>query len=299
MARLPPLPALRAFEAVARLGSMTRAAAELHLTHSAISHQIRAMEDELEVLLFQRQGKRLLLTDAGRLYAMQVRHALGAIASATEELVTRPKPHQLAVGTLASFTSHWLLARLPDLHQRYPMLQVQLHTAPGFSDLNLERLDCAVRMGQGGWDGVHQQLLFRDQQLVVASPAYAGGALPDSVAQVHGARRIAGGGVSWRVWFDQAGVADADPPCSLWINDANSVVEAVLQGQGVGLIRRSLVHDLLLAGRLVQLPGPVIDYPDPYWLIWPQRSEGMEKFLRWRDWLVETVAGYQHHLAAA
>ncbi|HSC81616.1 MAG TPA: LysR substrate-binding domain-containing protein [Chitinolyticbacter sp.] len=292
MARLPPLSALRAFEAVARLGSMTRAAAELHLTHSAISHQIRAMEDELEVLLFLRQGKRLQLTDAGRLYAMQVRHALGAIASATEELVTRPKPHQLAVGTLASFTSHWLLSRLPDLLRRHPTLQVQLHTAPGFSDLNLERLDCAVRMGQGGWDGVHQELLFRDQQLVVASPGFAGGALPKTVAEVHAARRIAGGGVSWRVWFDHAGVTGPELPCSLWINDANSVVEAVLQGQAVGLIRRSLAHDLLQSGRLVPLPGPVIDYPDPYWLIWPQRSEGLEKFLLWRDWLHRVVAGY-------
>ncbi|XZG70181.1 LysR substrate-binding domain-containing protein [Chitinibacteraceae bacterium HSL-7] len=292
MRPLPPLPALRAFEAVARLGSVTRAADELHLTHSAVSHQIKQLEGLLESGLFVRSGKRLQLTEAGRIYALQVRHALASLARATSEMQFGPRPQQLVVATLPSFGCHWLLPRLPRLYQRHPSCQLYLNTTLAFIDLEQERIDCAVRMGAGHWEGMEQQQLFRDQLIVVASPHFNEGRLPSSAGEVERAPRIFGAGISWQSWFNLAGLEETCHAPPLWLNDANLVIEATLQGQGLALLRRSIAHQLLQDGRLRQITDLVVDYPDPYWLIWPPRHAA--KITHFREWLVDEVRQYQH-----
>ncbi len=157
MRNLPPLPALRAFEAVSRLGSMVQAAAELHVTHSAISHQIKALEEELAVLLFERQGRRLLLTEEGRIYAMQVRAAMRDLQSATEMVLNRPRPDELVISVIPSFATHWLIPRLPRFNALFPHYKMRLRAGLALDDLKTGMVDLAIRMGARQWPDVQTQ----------------------------------------------------------------------------------------------------------------------------------------------
>ena len=295
MEKLPPLPALRAFEAVARLGSIIKAADELHVTHGAVSQQLQALEDHLGLPLFTRQGRRLSLSEDGRIYALRLRMALGDIATATAEVLSQPRTDELVIAVLPSFGAHWLARRLPRFLATHPQLRVQLRASLEAVDFSLERVDAAIRLGPGGWDGTSQIRLFEDDLLVVASPRFNGGQLPRTPAEIIASPLIRSV-ESWSNWLAAAGLADASLHGPVY-NDANLVVEAVRQGQGITLARRSIVHDLLCSGELVQLSPITAPYANPCWLVWPTRSEGTAKLTSFSRWLKEEIAAYQADIA--
>ena len=295
MRHLPPLSALRSFEALARLGSVTQAASELHVTHSAISQQIRQLEEMLGVVLFVREGRGLRLTEDGRLYALQVRIGLTELTEATRLIQARPRDGELVVAVLPSFGAHWLLPRLPRFQARFPQYRISLRASLDIQDLRQGLVDIGVRMGQGGWEGLQQQHLFDDELVVVAAPGFRQGKLPRTPAE-----SVAGPVVrtveSWMGWCQAAGV-DEPSQASLWMNDSNLVLQAVQQGMGVALERRSLVDAGLKSGMLVQLSDIVVPYPYPHWLVWPQRESALLKQRDFAGWMVEEVALYQRGLA--
>lgn len=291
MSPLPPLGALRCFEAVARLGSVTRAAAELHLTHSAVSQQLRQLEGLIGLALFRREGRGLRLNENGRLYALQVREALRDIGEATRALRARPREGDLVVALLPSFGLHWLLPRLPRFMARHPQRRVRLQAALEVQDLRHGAADVAIRMGHGPWEGMEQQRLFADEQLAVASPDFRGGALPRTAAEVL-ACPLLRSAEPWTAWCEAAGLPEPPAAEGLWINDSNLSLEAVRLGLGVALERRSLVDGLLRRGALVQLPGPCVPYPYPYWLVWPQAEGERTPPLDFVQWLQEEAAAY-------
>lgn len=290
MSNLPPLAALRAFEAVARLGSVVKAADELHVTHGAVSQQLRALEDYLGLQLFQRHGKRLSITDDGRIYALRLRIALADIASATADVLSLPPPDELIIAVLPSFAAHWLVRRLPRFRAAYPDLKIVLRASLEPVDFQVERVDAAIRMGPGGWEGTSQIQLFEDELVAVASSRFNGGRLPRTPREILAAPLIRSV-ESWSAWLSAAGLPDSVPDGPVF-TDSNLVIEALRQGQGVTLTRRSLVHDAVAAGEFSLLSDITVPYPNPYWLIWPARSQGKAKLTAFSAWLQAAVRDY-------
>lgn len=281
-ADLPPLAALRCFEAVARLGSVTRAAQALHVTHSAVSQQVRQLEDLLGLSLFEREGRGLRLSENGRLYALQVRHALQGIGEATRALRVRPRAGELVVAVVPSFGLHWLLPRLPRFQAQHPGRRVRLQASLEVQDLRQGAAHVAIRMGHGPWEGMVRQRLFDDELLMVASPGFAGGALPRTPAEVLACPAIHSA-EPWAPWCQAAGLPEPPSAAGLWINDSNLSLEAARLGHGVALERRSVADALLRRGELVALTDLRVPYAYPYWLVWPEGGTQAppEDFARW------------------
>ncbi|GGP26603.1 LysR substrate-binding domain-containing protein [Silvimonas amylolytica] len=291
MPQSPPLPALRAFEAVSRLGSVVQAADELCVTHGAVSHQLRALEDFLGVALFHRQGKRLTLNDEGRVYAMQIRNALAEIDEATQWVLAGPRPNELVIAVIPAFASHWLLPRLPDFQTQFPEYRVRLRANLAVDDLRGGLVDLAIRMGNGQWPDLKQEFLFMDHLVAVAAPQFNGGVLPQTPQAVQSSH-ILRSVENWRPWFQAAGINAAEPD-GLHCNDSNLLIEAIKLGQGIALTRLSLVAGMLQRGELVQLTDIVVPYPNRgYWLAWPGRTDGTRKLKDFSAWLINQVEQY-------
>ena len=249
------------------------------------------------MVLFVREGRGLRLTEDGRLYALQVRIGLTELTEATRLIQARPRDGELVVAVLPSFGAHWLLPRLPRFQARFPQYRISLRASLDIQDLRQGLVDIGVRMGQGGWEGLQQQHLFDDELVVVAAPGFRQGKLPRTPAEI-----VAGPVVrtveSWMGWCQAAGVEEPSQ-AGLWINDSNLVLQAVQQGMGVALERRSLVDAGLKSGMLVQLSDIVVPYPYPHWLVWPQRESSLLKQREFASWMAEEVAVYQQELAQA
>jgi LysR family glycine cleavage system transcriptional activator len=296
MKPIPPLTALRCFEAVARLGGVTQAARELHVTHSAVSQQIRVLEDAMGVALFIREARGLRLTDEGRLYALDIRAALRDITQATRRAQARPHESELVISTLPSFAQHWLVPRLASFREAHPYYRLRLLTSLQVEDFRQSAADIGIRMGQGHWPDVAQQKLFDDDMVVVAAPHFAlapGGRFPVSAEDVVACPLISSPDAPWSDWCDAAHVAP--PPAEavvLSANDSNIAIGAVLLGQGIALERRSLVAHALAQGALVQVTAIPVPYRYPYWLVWQQREILNARQAHFAQWIEAQVDAY-------
>ena len=297
MSTFPPLTCLRSFEATSRLGSVTLAAKELHVTHSAISQQIKALEAFVGLTLFVREGRGLRVSEDGRLYALQIRKALGDIAEATRLIQAQPKTDELVVAVLPSFGRSWLVPRLPTFQALYPHMRIRLQASLSISNLHQESVDIGIRMGKGDWEGVEQRLLFHDELIAVAAPHFNHGQLPQTPQQIVDSTLIHST-ESWLPWCEAAGVDMSGERAGLCSNDSNLILEAVRLGQGIALERRSLVQDAIARGELVQLGDVCAPYAYPYWLVWPPREGSQTKQHAFSQWLFKEVEDYLGQLKA-
>ncbi|SJN56184.1 Glycine cleavage system transcriptional activator [Vibrio ruber DSM 16370] len=295
MSNFPPIASLRSFEAVARLGSITTAAKELHVTHSAISQQIKVLEEMLGVTLFAREGRGLQISENGRLYALQVRESLNGISEATRLIKTQPKSTELVVNVLPSFGMYWLIPRLPSFEQLYPNICIRLQASLSVTNMVKEPVDIGIRMGNGDWDGVNKYPLLNDELVVVAAPHFNNGSLPSTPNEIIESQ-IVFNTESWQPWCQAVGLDVEIHRTGLCSNDSNLVLQAVRLGQGIALERRSLVHDAIQRGELVQLSTVTAPYPYPYWLVW-RNQEGFEmRHEAFFNWLIEEVNKYLNTL---
>ncbi|SDQ28013.1 LysR family transcriptional regulator, glycine cleavage system transcriptional activator [Paraburkholderia fungorum] len=296
MKPIPPLTALRCFEAVARLGGVTPAARELHVTHSAVSQQIKVLEDVMGVVLFIREARGLRLTEEGRLYALDIRAALRDITQATRRAQARPHESELVISTLPSFAQHWLVPRLASFRDAHPYYRVRLLTSLQIEDFRQGVSDIGIRMGQGHWPDVAQQKLFDDDMVVVAAPHFAlgpNGRLPVTAGDVLACPLISSPDAPWADWCRAAQVAEpAAQSVVLSANDSNIVIGAVRAGQGVALERRSLVAHALAQRELVQITDICVPYPYPYWLVWRQREILDARQAHFAQWIEGQVDAY-------
>jgi LysR family transcriptional regulator, glycine cleavage system transcriptional activator len=296
MKPIPPLTALRCFEAVARLGGITQAARELYVTHSAVSQQIKVLEDTMGVALFMREARGLRLTEEGRLYALDIRAALRDLTQATRRAQARPHESELTISTLPSFAQHWLVPRLARFRDAHPYYRVRLSTSLQVEDFRQGVSDIGIRMGQGHWPDVAQQKLFDDEMVVVAAPHFAlapNGRFPVTAEDVMACPLIASPDAPWADWCRVAQVAQ--PPAGsvvLSANDSNIVIGALLQGMGVALERRSLVAHALAQGELVQITDIRAPYRYPYWLVWQQREILNARQAHFAQWIEGEVDAY-------
>src|SRR5260370_1989397 len=255
-ARLPSLNGLRAFEAAARHLSFTNAASELNVTQTAISHQIRRLEQELGIRLFVRQNRALALTPEARDYLPGVRAAFNDLRLATDRVLRRDNDHVLTVSTLASLAAKWLLPRLSAFQEAHPGIDVRITTSTSLVDFKSGDLDAAIRYGRGHWPGLRADWLMADGLFPVCSPALLTGEKPRGCPQdlAHHTLLHTSGGYDddWRLWLTAAGPpADISKQPGLTFDLILMTVQAALDGIGVAMGRTSYVEAGIPKGRLV------------------------------------------------
>ena len=288
--RLPAMQALRAIEAVARLRSLTRAAEALHLTHGAVSHQIKALESELGVELVERAGRGIRMTDAGERFASRVRIAFAELGAAVREARDRANPRQLRITTTPSFAARWLLPRLGGFITAHPDIDIDVGASMPVVDLAREQIDAAIRYGQGSWPGVHVEFLHDDTFFPVASPRLVGRSPPKRPEELARFPLLRTDDEPWKPWFEQAGLDWPEPDRGPIFNDSSHLMLAAASGQGVALARRMLVSDDLRSGALVRLFDVAVPSPRGYYLVCLPRDAGAPKIVALRRWLREEFA---------
>jgi LysR family transcriptional regulator, glycine cleavage system transcriptional activator len=283
--KLPPLTALRCLEVAARLESFSQAAEELHVTHSAVSHQIKALEEFLGVPLFVRQGRRIVLTDDGRFLAERVRSALAQIAEATASLGRRARPNQLTISVLPSFASRWLMPRIGRFIGEHPDWEVNIESNPGLADFVRDGVDVAIRFGRGPWPNVQTEWFMDDQYILVAGAKLNRGRLPTKLSDLTSAPLLRTDTEAWLRWCAEAGIQLPPPTGGVEFSDAAMNLQTVIDGRGIQLARRSIAAAEIAKGTLVQLFGVSVPAQESYFVVWPQHIAPSDKVLAFRDWL--------------
>ena len=289
--RFPPLSTLRPFEAAARLESFSRAAEELHLTHGAVSHQVRALEGHLGTALFARKGKRVALTPAGRQFAEKVRAALEDIARAADAARARQES-RLTVSVLPSFASRWLMPRLIGFMEGHPGIEVNVHASTALVSFSRDDIDIAIRFGQGPWPGHFCERFLDDEYFPVAGPKMNRGRLPKAPADLlaPGVRIIREDRDYWPLWFEAAGVAFEDRIRGPLFNDSTYSLQAAARGEGVALARRSIVGEDLERGTLVRLFDIAVPSRERYWFVTPKETAEAPNVKAFREWVKAELA---------
>jgi LysR family glycine cleavage system transcriptional activator len=298
--RLPQLNALKAFEAAARHESFTRAAEELCVTQGAVSHQVKALEAELGVKLFNRERQRLIITDAGREYLTVVRDALDRIAVGTERLVQRQASGALTVSTSPDFAAKWLVHRLGHFSEAHPEIDLRVSATLHHVDFAREDVDLAVRHGDGNWPGLDVTRLCAEHLFAVCSPKLVSGRNRVSKAAdilkfplLHLDNRT-----DWAEWLAAADVTTADLKRGPVLNRASMLIDAAIDGQGVALARTTLAAWDLIHKRLVRPFDVALRLSKSYWIVCPKATAALPKITLFRDWLLREAATDERRLKA-
>ena len=284
--RLPPLSALRPFEAAARLESFSRAAEELHLTHGAVSRQVRALEDHLAAPLFTRHGKRVTLTQVGRVFAERVRGALQELTLAAQAAGASGREHHLTVSVLPSFASRWLMPRLIRFMDANPQIEINVHATTTLVNFASDDVDVAVRFGRGPWPGLVCERFLDDEYFPVASPKMSRGKWPREPRDLLKMRIMREDRDYWERWFEAAGVTLERPLEGPLFNDSTYSLAAAARGEGVAMARLSIVGEDLERGKLMRLFADVkVPSLESYWFVSPKRSADAPKVKAFREWV--------------
>jgi LysR family transcriptional regulator, glycine cleavage system transcriptional activator len=287
--RLPPLSSLRAFEAAARHLSFTRAAAELHVTQAAVSHQVKALEDWLGLKLFRRQNRNVFLTEAGQAYLPAVREAFDGLAEATRRLRQRDGQAKLVVSVTLSFAAKWLMPRLGRFRRLHPEIEFMIDATDRIVDLGREEVDVALRYGAGSWPGLVARPLLKEELFPACSPALAAALRrPEDLAKhtlLHDEMRQ-----DWRMWLLAAGVKGVDPTRGPTFTNSAMCVQAAIDGEGVVLGRSALVAADLAAGRLVRPFAVRLPTEYAYYVVHTPRAGELPRVKAFVEWLLAEAA---------
>src|SRR5271170_2080851 len=293
-ARLPSLNGLRAFEAAARHLSFTVAASELNVTQTAISHQIRRLEEELGIRLFVRQNRALELTPEARDYLPGVRAAFNDLRLATDRLLRKDNDHVLTVSTLASLAAKWLIPRLSSFQEAHPGIDVRITTSTALVDFRAGDVDAAIRYGRGQWPGLRADWLMADQLFPVCSPASLTGNRPlrsPEDLRDHTLLHTSGGyDDDWRLWLTAAGLpTNLSTHPGLTFDLIFMTVQAAIDGIGVAMGRTSYVEADIANGRLVVPFKITLPADAGFYLVSPQASADTAKLSAFRQWLIGSM----------
>jgi LysR family glycine cleavage system transcriptional activator len=286
------LNALRAFEAAGRLSSVTAAADVLAVTPSAISRQVRQLEEDLDLQLFRRSRTGLVLTEAGTTLLAGLSDGFQRIALAVDAVRPRPESRVITVSMLSTFAMRWLLPRLGNFHEAHSDIEVRLSTSVELVDLARGDIDCAIRFGHGEWPGLISDRLFADRLTAVCSPALLAKGPPleapeDLRAHILLHARLRAD--HWRIWLHAAGIDDLDPRAGPVFETRNFVIQAALQGLGVAVIDPALVGEELASGRLVQPFPRILALEGAYFLVRHPSKAKVTRVTAFRNWLLREV----------
>ncbi|MCK1714629.1 MULTISPECIES: transcriptional regulator GcvA [unclassified Bradyrhizobium] len=290
-ARLPSLNGLRAFEAAARHLSFTLAAAELNVTQTAISHQIRRLEEELGLRLFIRQNRALALTPEARDYLPGVRAAFNDLRLATDRLLRKDDDKVLTVSTLASLAAKWLLPRLTDFQEQHPGIDVRITTSTGLVDFQRDNVDAAIRYGRGQWPGLRADWLMADELFPVCSPSLLRGdkplRRPEDLKDHPLLHTSNANSDDWRLWLTAAGLpADLAKQPGITFDMIFMTIQAAIDGIGVAMGRTSYVQDDIAKGRLVVPFKIALPADAGFYVVAPDGRREAPKLAAFRQWVV-------------
>ncbi len=290
---LPSLNGLRAFEAAARHLSFTRAAAELNVTQTAISHQIRRLEEQLGLRLFERRNRALLLTREAQAYLPSVRSAFEDLRRATARLQRPDRDEVLTVSTTASLAAKWLVTRVAAFQDAHPGIEVRLTTSAHLVDFRREEVDMAVRYGRGSWPGLRAQWLMAEDIFPVCSPALLQAARPLRRPEDLAYHTLLHATVSredWQLWLTAAGLpVSLATRRGLSFDQSFMAIQAAIEGLGVALGRTQLVEADIAAGRLVVPFDVVLPADAGFYVVAPNETADTPKIALFRDWLLGSV----------
>lgn len=273
--------------------SFTKAAEELNVTQTAVSHQIRRLEAELGVALFLRLNGGLALSEDGQAYLPGVRAAFQALRYSTEQLLESRDKSVLTISTLVSFASKWLLPRLPSFQQAFPAIDVRISASTERVDFRKDAIDAAIRYGRGDWKGLRADFLMSDEVFPVCSPALAQTLCAPADLANHTLLQVSGVTAGdWGAWLRAAGQPPqlAEGP-RMTFDLAMMAVQAAVDGQGVCIGRSTYVEDDLRAGRLVAPFGLRLKDELGFYLVTPRETAESKKIVAFRTWLLALSPG--------
>ena len=293
-ARLPSLNGLRAFEAAARHLSFTQAASELNVTQTAISHQIKRLEQELGIRLFIRQNRALALTAEAKDYLPGVRAAFNDLRLATDRVLRKDNDHVLTVSTLASLAAKWLLPRLSAFQEAHRDIDVHITTSASLVDFKGGDVDAAIRYGRGNWPGLRADWIMADQLFPVCSPTLLTGdkplRRPEDLADQVLLHTSGGTEDDWRLWLTAAGLpTHISRHPGVTFDLSFMTVQAAIDGIGVAIGRTSYVEADIAKGRLVVPFKITLPADAGFYLVSPEARADSPKLEAFRQWLIASV----------
>lgn len=295
--RLPPLNALRVFEATSRLMSAKHAAEELHVTPAAVSHQIKLLETHLGFLLFNRVNRQLLLTDVGQRYSRTLHDIFKKLADETEKL-TQNVRSQLTLSVEPAFAIYWLIPRLDKFKKQYPNIELRISSSYEVVDFRKNNIDIGIRWGQGSYSKLISTLIFRNELYPVCSP---------SLLKKHPVRKVndlknhtllhetlsitLSDYPDWRAWVKKFNANEVNPESGLFFETGYLVIQAAIEGQGVALERAAFVEPAIQSGKLVRLFNSSIrETVNGYYLVFPENRIADQKIQSFKNWLIGEVS---------
>ena len=289
MDRLPPLSAIRAFEAAGRHENFSRAADELGLTQAAISYQVRQLEDRVGRPLFVREKGRVRLSETGRRLLPAISGGFAGIAEAFEAL-REEDSDVLDLNAAVSFGGTWLSARIGGFQVRYPDLAVRISLANEVIDFGQRTVDAAVRGGRGHWEGLRADFLFRQHFTPMCTPTFLEANRIERPEDLLRVERLGPNDSLWRGWFVNAGIGAPEPRQGVELDSQLQEANAMLGGSGIAMLTPLYWKADLASGRLVQ-PFDILYLPaSAHWLVHPAHRVGVRKIERFREWLHEELA---------
>jgi LysR family glycine cleavage system transcriptional activator len=293
MSDLPPLSAIRAFEAAARHESFTKAAAELGMTQAAVSYQVKLLEDRLGAPLFLRLPRKVVLSETGKRLAPPVGEAFQRLRAAFAAM-RETAEGVLSITAIGTFASTWLVPRLGAFQVAHPDIAVKIDIAPRTVDFSREEFDIGLRTGRGEWPGLKAHWLMPVEFTPMCSPEFLARApkltTPADLLQLP---LLDWRDDWWRQWFVRAGIPDPKPlrPPPVEIDSQVVLGQAALAGQGVAMLTPAFFSAELAAGRLIQPFDLVARAEVSYWLVYPAERQSSPKIRAFRDWIL----GEMHH----
>lgn len=292
--RLPPLNALRVFDAAARHLSFTRAADELFVTQAAVSHQIKSLEDFLGLKLFRRRNRSLLLTEEGQSYFQDIKEIFSQLTEATRKLQSRSAKGALTVSLLPSFAIQWLVPRLSSFNSAYPGIDVRIQAVDREVDKLADDVDVAIFYGRGNWPGLRVEKLYAEYLLPVCSPLLLTGdkpiKIPEDLAKhtlLHDASRR-----DWQTYTRQLGLNLNVQQGPIFSHSA-MVLQAAIHGQGVALANNVMAQSEIEAGRLACPFNDVLVSKNAFYLVCHDSQAELGKIAAFRQWILAKAAAEQ------
>lgn len=296
--RLPPLTSLRAFEAAGRHLSFTKAATELTVTQAAISHQVKALEEHLDVALFLRLPRQLELTKAGKILLPVVRSAFDRISDSVAKLDKETASKALTVRLAPSFAAKWLSPRLDKFRKLHPEIDLSLTLGNEAVDFRRQPIDIAVTYGKGDWKGVVSEHLLSIDFFPVCAPSIMQGDHPLRTANdlQHHTLLHDTSHESWAEWLDLAGASEVDPKHGTVVDDTNVLIQAAIDGLGVALGSTLFVADRLASGKLVKPFTTTLNSDFAYYVVCPKQHLKKTEVAQFKSWLMSQSSNEQRDI---
>ena len=300
MRRLPPLNSIRAFEATARHLSFSKAADELNVTPGAVSQQVKVLEDYLNLKLFKRRNRIILLTYEAQICLPLITESLDNMSQAIDMIREQSNDKPLTVTVSPTFASRWLMPRLSSFRNEYPDIDVRIDATNDMVDLVNDDIDVGIRFGTGEYSGLEADFLFSQNLIPVCSPKLLEGEAklekPEdlknhTLLHAHGDYfYINSAQVDWEMWFATIGVEDINARHGLHFSQHNLLIEAAIRGQGVALVGDVVISDELKSGQLVKLfEDTDIPLNFSYYLIYSKSRSNQPRIQAFRQWLLSEV----------